>query len=181
MVPDLPPNVSQTLIASGTSICPVYNPGANCTQFAGADWWVIAHGGSGGSHYDSTGNLFIAVPTGSPLGGNDNTIEKLVQLAPDGTITHFGNYPIIQQTCTVTSSSSILVNNLSWLSLDFYVNPASNSLYLVTQNAVEMYTWNPSTTSGKCARQNAVFTPSSGYTQVNLTTYALIQLTGSGI
>jgi hypothetical protein len=175
MLTTLPPNVTQTLVTSGSSSCAAFDsndktPG--CTQLAGANWFLVQHGASGGSHYDATGNLFIGIgisgnPAPSvedPNGGSTQEISAIYQMAPNGTFTNFlGAPPYVNQTCTLTSSGSAEV-------------------YLVTQNVSMAYYWNPTVVTPACGTDgNIEGLGNKPYYDYVLTTYALIELTGSGI
>jgi hypothetical protein len=194
MLTTLPPNVTQTLVTSGSSSCAAFDsndktPG--CTQLAGANWFLVQHGASGGSHYDATGNLFIGIgisgnPAPSvedPNGGSTQEISAIYQMAPNGTFTNFlGAPPYVNQTCTLTSSGSAEVYLGPNLFYIFSVNPISNALYVVTQNVSMAYYWNPTVVTPACGTDgNIEGLGNKPYYDYVLTTYALIELTGSGI
>jgi hypothetical protein len=178
LLPSLPANVSQALVTSGSNRCNESDITPVCTQFAGSNAFLVKHGASGGIHYDSGGNLFIGVPTDDDAA--DQQISAIFRMTPSGTFTEFLSAPpALATNCTLLSPTSALINNGASLLYLFSVNPISNALEVVTSNAYTLISWNPTQTTGACV--DGVFTGAPPLQIILFTTYALIELTGSGI
>lgn len=182
LLPNLPPNVSQEVITSASTSCGSHNPHSPCVQIAGSNLYLVQHGGTGGVHYDAAGNVFIGVFYNNQASTQELT--SLSTMAQDGTFTQFLSVPLTSNNCTQTSPTSITAQDGFILSSNFSINPANNTLYVVTQHFVSLYTWNPSITTAVCNSSGIVTFSGSqpnAYTEVTLNTYALIAVSGSGI
>jgi hypothetical protein len=176
-LPNLPANVSQTVLISGSFTCPTGFPSGGCTQVSGSNWYLVSQGGSGGIHYDSAGNLIIGVTT------SDGKMSLIFKMAPDGTPSPFINFPATTTSgCKVISPSSLIASGEEYMQSPFSFNPALTSLFVVTANTNTVITWDPSTSSGVClSSYPGAYQITGSSTMTHMFTLAVIELTGSGL
>ncbi len=186
MLPNLPSNVSQTLVASASARCNNTSIAPGCTQLTAGNYYAISQGGTGGVHYDAGGNLFIGVGTSTtpPLQvpGSPGALDSLIQMAPDGSSRNFLSFPVpTTPVCTIASSSTLWLGAYSFLQPFFSFNPATNGLYVVTVNSAQLFYWNPGANSCTCVQGAASCTSPGLLGDGFVLTVALIELTGPGV
>jgi hypothetical protein len=75
-------------------------------------------------------------------------ITSIAKMSQNGTPSSFINFQPTNS-CVVTSSSSLTTGS-EYLQANFSYNPAKTSLYVVTVNMNEVWTWDPSKGSASC-------------------------------
>ena len=130
--------------------------------------------------FDSAANLLIGIP----ISENSAELSLIVKMAPDGTTSSFINFPAITTSgCKVISPSSLIAGGTEYMQSPFSFNPALTSLYVLTVNTLNVVSWDPSTSSGVCLSSypGSYQITGGGSTMTHMYTYALIELTGSGL
>jgi len=147
LLPSLPPGITQTVVITGSTVCPNGLP--PCQSISG-NWAVAVQGGSGGNHYDYSGNLLIGEKNGQGLVNMQSVPElgSILKMSPDGTVTSLISFSDLPTSC-VQSSQTSLTYYYPYVT-SFSVNQLANVLYVVTVYRVLLITWNSSTTTGSC-------------------------------